>query len=142
MPLAFRPDKTVPVSLDVDADIDPPQRPAFLCRFLTEGDAQRIEDCLHEGQAAADDADAAMILCRALCLSVTGWRNMIDATGKPLTFAGPESLGVLTYRELLELRGKVLCLSSVDRDIKKKRGSSPSTLTGNSAPTVEGAASA
>lgn len=132
MPLAFRKDKTVGVHLDIDADIDPADRPTFLCRFLTEADAQRVEECIEEARAA-DDGESALVLCRALCLSVTGWRNMTDADGRALTFTGPESLAFLTYRELLELRGKVLCLASVDRDIKKKRESLPSGPTASCA---------
>jgi len=105
MPLLFRKDKTQAVSLAIDSDIDEAQRPAFLCRGITEAEADDIETEFREAIKMNDTAAATQRMRAALATAVTGWRNMPPEAG---AYAGADSLGCLTVQELGELQRAIV----------------------------------
>ncbi|HYE20650.1 MAG TPA: hypothetical protein VEA69_19535 [Tepidisphaeraceae bacterium] len=134
MPIGFHPDQTVWISLDIDRALPEETRPAFRCRFLTEGDVLRLID-LHEAARAMSDREAAKALNEAMAVHVTGWRNQDPRHGE---YRGAPSLtAALTLLESYELVRQAIDGTGAGEVALKKASALPSpSSTESSAPPV------
>lgn len=103
MPLAFSPNATVDLWLDIDAETPRDKRPVFQAKYATEEEAQRMEALLKEQFSRDNDDDTCAKIREALAVAITGWKNMPQAG----QFAGADSLKFLTTAEVRELYAKV-----------------------------------
>lgn len=152
MPLATHPNRTLPVWLAVDADRPEPERPVFLCRFLSKVDTDTLVDEYASVRTAlraavvdnAEDAfNAAHKRLEALLgRCVAGWRNMTaPADGKPLDFAPDGFARVMDTAEMLELAEAALYRTQMSEVDAKKSPPSASSAESSSAPdAAEGSA--
>lgn len=104
MPLAFSPDRTVEVCLSGDATKPVKTRPVFICKYVAEGDAQKMDE-LWKAERSPDNTDETGDKLReCIALAIVGWRNMPAEFGE---YKDKESLRPLTVPELFELLGLI-----------------------------------
>src|SRR5690349_20139836 len=88
MPIGFDSNETCEITLDcVDKDASPDKRARFTCRFLTAGEAKKVqrlrEAAYRQNNPIREDA----LLNEAIRIGIVGWRNLVGADGKVITYA-------------------------------------------------------
>ena len=120
MPLSFRPNAKVWISLDSDAEIEESKRPAFACKVLT---CEQVDDWYETVQKLAKDNASYDEVAQALLHYIDDWRNFPE----PFTPAGLKKY--LTRNEVWKLAvGLVGKVSIAEEDLGKS--DSPSRTVG------------
>jgi hypothetical protein len=134
MPLALNPQRVADVSLRLDQSVPATERPAFLFKFLTKAEYEKVDGIL--SAAPSDDAGFLKAMKEAIAIGLRGWRNIV-VDGQPVPFDAATAIDkldeLLTPDELVELgTGFRLALSLSEQDLKKSASQS-STATAKSA---------
>ena len=119
MPIALDPKQTFPIWLESDADKTP--RPEFQFRALTISDRQRVYGLpesfkTNESITSDEIVEQSVGLFTDLC---SGWSNMVDRKGEPISYTPENVSSVLLHQELWELLFAAAENSHLNHDEKK-----------------------
>lgn len=133
MPIACDPEMTVWISLRTDEAKPEATRPAWRCRYPSERQRQRILSAIEAATGLHGDAAASVELAAICQVCIVDCRNVVDEAGQPVGWPG--ALGVLTFRELVELAYAQIGATAVAEADLKKSASGSSSASASSATT-------
>jgi hypothetical protein len=88
MPIGFSPDDVAVVGLPCfNKGKAPADCPRFRFRFLTSGQAKKVERLRDAARAANRDDECDRLLNEAIRIGLVGWENLKDGEGKLIPFA-------------------------------------------------------
>lgn len=119
MPSLLR-SSTREIYLDSDATIEASKRPTFFARVMSVGEFLDFADLLEQLAKANTNKDRlnAAISCVNAC--VIGWKNMITADNKNISFSTEALKQWLTIEEITELVQKIAAEQQLSEIDKKK----------------------
>ena len=139
MPLALEPDQTIEISLKSDESKPLETRPAFIVRFMSSRDRNRLRDLYAEAvdfDMKGDYESFIKNMVSIFQISLVGWHHLKAANGDYIPFDPTRLPELLTDVEILELARLVYAKTELEELDRKNSGSPSDSGSAASVPTA------